>query len=594
MKKAFWSFLSFTAIIFVLQCCKNNSTKIGDSDNKFVVQSLFAKHYPFFDPQVLKSIVSQRVINDSLLQPLYAGKEYNLLWINDTLNTEHLNGFINILTKSREHGLPANLFNSLSIASLVDSINSGLLSDSSILYNRLAYLEHTSARIITSYVNGMTYGFVKPEKLYKEDFAIKLNTADSAFYSNLYNDILSDPVAAMQKSEPSDSIYLAVMKEYKALLDHEGWAFDKIKEIEGANYRLGAKNKNIAAIARRLTITGEYTLPIINDTLAIDSINNDVIGIHELTPELMAAINTFRRKNSLPVDEKEVGNATIKALNRPLDYYKTKLCANLERYRWRRTKQPADKHIEVNVAAFLLFATQKDSIPMAIKVCVGKPSSKTPMLESNMKYINLNPKWNVPVSIAKNEISVLQKNDPTYLKRHNMKLYKGGKEVDYKTIDWSKVNPVRLGYTIVQESGGGNALGRLKFMFNNDFSVYLHDTPVKSAFGKINRAVSHGCIRVQQPLDLAYFLTDANNLYKDRIRYSIGYEPATKEGKEALKADKLKKLSDIISMNKDKPVTIFIDYFTVYHHPVDNSLYYADDIYEYDDAIVKELEMVPV
>lgn len=596
MKRTIGLVFILIIIVFYFTDCKRHSSRIGESDNKAVVRSHFAQNYPFFDPQALKTIMQYRVVNDSLLSTVYANREYNLLWLKDTLNTGHLNLFIDILAKSVEHGLPENYFGESFLTSLIDSIETGRFKDSVELYSRLVNLEYLSARAIVRYTKGMNYGFVKPGRLYKKDFAIKVHAADSVFYNRLYTDISADPVQAMLNSVPQDSIYLAVMQEYRTLLEHKDWNFDEIQETGGINYKSGAKNQNITAIAKRLAITGEYIPVISKDNTIADSLDNSSENTEEqeLTPELLAAINVFRQKNSLPINEKEVGDATIRALNRSLDYYKIKLRANLERYRWRRIKQPADRHIEVNVAAFLLFATEKGKEPLVMKVCAGKPTSKTPMLESNISYINLNPKWNVPVNIAKNEISLLQKKDPTYLQRHNMKLYKAGTEIDHNSIDWLAVNPAKFDYSIIQEPGGGNSLGRLKFMFNNEFSVYLHDTPLKSAFNRLNRAVSHGCIRVQQPLDLAYFLTSADDLYKDRIRYSIGYDPETEDGIKALKADKLKKLPDIIIMDKNKKITLFIDYFTVYKHPVDNKLYYADDVYEYDAAILEHLNRIPI
>lgn len=127
-------------------------------------------------------------------------------------------------------------------------------------------------------------------------------------------------------------------------------------------------------------------------------------------------------------------------------------------------------------------------------------------------------------------------------------------------------------------------------MFSNAFSVYLHDTPSKAAFGRKNRAVSHGCVRVQKPFDLAFFCmsTTSDDIYKDRLFYSIDKQPISKAGKKLAQENKLKKLPDILNP-KDK-ISLFIDYYTVYMYPDDDMLYYADDVYEYDSAILNALK----
>jgi murein L,D-transpeptidase YcbB/YkuD len=239
----------------------------------------------------------------------------------------------------------------------------------------------------------------------------------------------------------------------------------------------------------------------------------------------------------------------------------------------------------------MLFACQKDSLPLIMRVCTGSVTNKTPLLESDISYLNLNPIWNVPTSIAQKEVAVLQKKDPAYIGRNNMKLYKGGKEVDVDSINWKEVNPSKFTYTIRQNSGERNALGLIKFMFNNAFSVYLHDTPSKAAFNRKNRAVSHGCVRVQKPFDLAFFCMSAtsDNAYKDRLYYSIDKSPVSNEGKKLARENKLKKLPDIL--NPKSKISLSIDYYTAYMYPDDNdTLYYADDVYDYDNIILNALD----
>lgn len=580
-------FIPFIILISIL-CFSGCETRKSVEEQKRITDSLealipkFKKQYPDFDQEKLRSAIREQMQSDSVLFHHYSKKDFSSVWFKDTLNVGSLNQLSSFLSKIEEHGLPAGYFPGADqIAYVANSVDSGYyVGKTDSMYSELARLEKISSKIMADYITGMKYGFLHPDSLFFDDYTIKISYPDSAFYEELYTNISIDPIWAVHKSHPVDSVYLKMQDEYRLLDSLRNIEFTAIKvKGKNINYKEGDKDKNMSAIAGRLMITGEY-VPV------IDSLNTDTL--HQvLDKHMLAAVNLFRKKISYPED-KEVGGQTIDALNRPLTYYQDRLRANMERCRWKRMKQSNDKNIEVNVAAFKLFATEKDSLPLIMNVCVGKTIHKTPMLQSDLSYINLNPKWNIPRSIIRNETVVLQKRDTTYLKRNRMRIYKGNEEIDPSTIDWKKVNPATFSYLIRQDPGDYNSLGRIKFMFNNSFSVYLHDTPSKRYFTVKNRAVSHGCVRVQMPVELAFYCTlPSDDVYKDRLRYTIDRRPVTKEGKKLLNQNKLEKLNDIINL-KTK-ISLFIDYHTVYMQPNDDMLYYADDVYGYDDTILKAL-----
>lgn len=580
--KHIYLYLPLLVLLVLVVCCKKKEhTRVSESKKKEVVQSTFAKNYPDFDLKILQDVLLAATQNDSILTPYYIATNNTSAWIRDTLDTKSLNKLVDILQSASEHGLTSDLFPVTLIKSITDSVESGMyMSNTDSLYARIATLDQVATSTVIRYIAGMKYGFLNPKTLYKKDYDITIATPDSLFYIDLYNDIKIDPITAMINSHPTDEIYQKLKEEYSLLEKKKEIGFKKI-DSGNATFKVGDKSKHIAGIAERLILTGEY-LP---DSTSTDSTH------HTMDKNLLAAVNIFRRHNSFP-EEQEVGKLTIDALNRPFEYYQEKITANMERYRWKRTKIKHNKHIEVNVASAMLIASQadSDSLPLISRVCVGSVRNKTPLLQSDISYMNLNPYWNVPTSIAQKEVAVLQKKDPTYIKRHNMKLFKGGKEVDASSIDWKEVNPSKFSYIIRQEPGGGNSLGLVKFMFNNAFSVYLHDTPSKAAFGRKNRAVSHGCVRVQKPFDLAFFCASPIiELFKDQFYYTINKPPISDEGKKLLKENKLKKLPDIINIDKENKISLFIDYYTVYMYPNDSTLYYADDVYEYDTPILTGL-----
>jgi murein L,D-transpeptidase YcbB/YkuD len=280
------------------------------------------------------------------------------------------------------------------------------------------------------------------------------------------------------------------LQHYRAFSDTTFSTISLKKDFK--NYILHSPDTQVMPlIAKRLMLTGE--LPYSEKA---DSIYKT------LNPELMEAINIFRRNNSYPEDE-EVGKITIEALNRPISYYANKIEANLERYRWKRQTELPEKYVEVNIAAFHLIAVEPESKTLKMNVCAGIPfKNQTPLLESEIYYINLNPTWTVPRSIIEKEIYYLVKKDPNYFKKNRMQVTRNGQVVDTDSIDWSTFNnPTKFPFSVTQDSGDGNSLGRIKFMFNNPFAVYLHDTPTKRAFSYTRRGVSHGCVRIQKPMD---------------------------------------------------------------------------------------------
>lgn len=188
------------------------------------------------------------------------------------------------------------------------------------------------------------------------------------------------------------------------------------------------------------------------------------------------------------------------------------LVVNLERLRW-KNKAIAEKYVSVNIADFSLDVIEKGKSILHMKVCVGEPNGKeTPQLSSMIHSVQVNPVWNIPQSIAQNEIAKRANEDRYYLANNNINVYYQGKVVkDMESIDWTIAN--LNDYSFQQQPGGENALGKIKFLFNNQSSVYLHDTPIQVAFNQEVRAVSHGCVRVQRPLELAYALFGKGEKY---------------------------------------------------------------------------------
>lgn len=308
---------------------------------------------------------------------------------------------------------------------------------------------------------------------------------------------------------------------------------------------------------------------------ALDNIDDLTDLLHEVQPN-STLYQQFKKEWQEAVQKK--------------DEERKHLCAiNLERSRWRYTHPSEEKYIWVNLANFMLTAYNEklDSV-LSMKVCGGDQQHKTPLLQSRINRLELNPYWVIPTSIIRNELIPSHLNDSSYYARNQIVA------IDNKTkaelSPWKlSASQLRSGqYTLRQEKGAGNSLGRMIFRFPNDFAVFLHDTNNPSAFGKSNRAVSHGCIRVQRPLDLATFLMDdPDDLTIDRIRIAIGKTPLSEAGKK-LKAEK-PDYEGLKTFAYDPSIPVYLDYYTLYPDAKTQELQTYPDSYGYDKEIEKIL-----
>ena len=266
--------------------------------------------------------------------------------------------------------------------------------------------------------------------------------------------------------------------------------------------------------------------------------------------------------------------------------HRTKIAANMERMRWREKKEESDTYILVNIAAFMLRA-YKDGDVLEMKICCGQRDHKTPLLNSSIRHFELNPYWIVPRNIVKNEIVPEHAFDIDYFERNNMKIInrESGEEIAVENATPEILLSNK--YCIRQEKGEGNSLGRIIFRFPNNFSVYLHDTTNKGAFERKWRGVSHGCVRVEKPFELAKFLLgDNDEKLLDRIRVAMDLPPETEYGKRLQKKEGR---HDINYHKFDKTIPVYLSYFTAYPG-LDGRMEYYDDVYGYDALITARLK----
>mgnify|MGYP000703098708 CR=1 FL=1 len=316
------------------------------------------------------------------------------------------------------------------------------------------------------------------------------------------------------------------------------------------------------------------------------------LGAIRYDSTLVRAVMRFQERHGLLVDG-IIGSRTITALNRGVDASIEQMEVNLERFRWLRYPDRG-RYIVVNIPAYWLDAYDGGRSVASMAVCVGEPRSKyyhdqyryylrtgkrrhepknheTPQLHGEFSHLIVNPIWHVPGSIASRELYFSALKDSSYLQKKRYKVYYRDSVVDASSINWSEHNPFSMPFKFKQEPGSGNALGAVKFMFPNDHSIYLHDTPQQWAFRRSVRAVSHGCVRIEKPMDFTRYLL---------------------EGTPEWDAGRVQRT--IWSGARSKPVffhqrtPLFIDYCTAW---VDETgfLQFRNDIYRKDEILASAI-----
>ncbi len=285
-------------------------------------------------------------------------------------------------------------------------------------------------------------------------------------------------------------------------------------------------------------------------------------------------VKHFQNRHGLATDG-ILGAGTVSELNKPLGYRLQQLDYALERYRWIPRNFP-EPPIVVNIPEFRLRTMRRQPAQfLTMKVVVGRAfRSQTPVFAEMMRYVIFRPYWNVPSSIQRNELVPKIRRNPNYLAQNAYEVVDGGGSV---VTDGTVTDDVMMGlrsgaYAIRQKPGPKNALGLVKFIFPNNYNVYLHSTPQMTLFERARRDFSHGCIRVEKAADLAAWV----------LRDKAGWNPeriaATMNG-----------TTDNVQVNLDKPIPVLILYSTAVVEP-DNEVHFFDDIYGYDAALQKALQ----
>ena len=500
---------------------------------------------------------------------LYATFNQSLLWLdNKGVHQPRVSALLNTIASADSDAIRIDGF---PLADLNHALNA--VDGKHPTAEQLANADVLLSAAFTAYGETMLTGQAKPSELGQAWHINPLEErVDSALSLTLREDDLTAGLKRMRPQDPGYDSLRIQLQRFRELVDRGGWG----TVPEGKALKRGDSDSpaRLAALRARLAAEGfmsDSAAPAAPDSMstapAPDSAKSGAktgkktakaaqaaraqrTGPGVFDGALAGAIAAFQARHAIVVDSM-LGKETLDALNVPAQYRLAQIAANLERYRW-MPRSLGSRYIIVNVPQFHLTAFDSGQKSLEMKVIVGKDyeDKATPVFSDSMEFVIFRPFWNVTPDIAAKEIFPLEEAKPGYLAANDMEVY-----------DDHGRRAVR------QRPGPKNSLGLVKFMFPNDYNIYLHDTPNDELFKKDVRAFSHGCIRLEKPAELAQW---ALGWPADRVDQAMHNGPDNRQ------------------VNLPKKIPVYIVYFTTY---VDNGqLYFGNDLYDRDSKLVAQVQ----
>jgi len=573
MKTGYKTFYLFIFLLIVTSSCvERNNYKVSrqsndtSNENTALIKKLETTLSNINDT-VKFAYRGNELSTSKLIKQLYVQNQYLPIWTNNMKPNRYSRELIRLFAKSSFYGLDTSFYQFTELKQMYysleknknsDNLNKALEFELLLTHNCFKIMSHLYSGVIKS--DAKIYG--KKEVYFPKDFSQKLSYL-------LNTDFLTEGILDLQ---PKSIEYIALQKGLEKYLRNtmlyndsvfipnpktdSALAYNKTKEILTKNKYYDSDKYIDAYVNYQVNNITNY----ISDTIGYKICFNPEINKDTL---FISALKEFQKDNGLHPDG-VIGSNTRNALViSNMERYK-QIAINLERLRWEK-KRPS-KYVYVNIPSYQLKFIDKNKLKKIYKVVVGATCTPTPLLNSQIEYMITNPTWNVPVSITQNELLPKIKKDSTYLKRHNYRLLSNGKRVDNKSINWANISNENFKFRIQQGSGSNNALGNLKFIFPNEYHVYIHDTQSKSKFYNEIRAYSHGCMRIQKPVSFA----------KDLLKNE------QKELTDTFNIVMKKRIRRVINLSK--PVPVYVRYVTCETDNNANVIFYKD-IYKKDNEL---------
>lgn len=507
----------------------------------------------------------------------YEQRKYQPAWSTEGSLLPQVNTLLTAMRGADREGLNPEEYNLVAIETLVRGMPQGTIAHPLVDADQVADLELLLTDAFLQYGSHLLASRFDPKTIDTLWVASRREMdLAQALQAALDANQIAETLESLSPTQPGYIRLRQALARYSDIVARGGWPMVP----DGPKLYPGDRDPRIVALRARLLAEGDFVpppppapKPRRKSQRKGEAVKNTALQSNLYDDLLLRAVRRFQRRHGLGPDG-TIGPSTLVALNVPAQERLQQIQLNLERWRW----LPSDlgpRYILVNVPNFSLEVIENEQPVLTMRAMVGTEDWRTPVFSAPMTSLVLNPEWIVPRSIATKEILPLVQQNPGYFKQHNIKVFLRGTarytEVNPRSIKWGRVSAENFPYRFRQQPGTKNPLGRMKFLFPNQFSVYLHDTPATWLFGKVARAMSHGCIRVEKPIELAeYLLRDDPRWTREAILAAIAEEKT-------------------YSIGLPEAIPVHLLYWTAWVND-DLSVQFREDLYGRDAVLAEALQ----
>jgi murein L,D-transpeptidase YcbB/YkuD len=534
-----WSITNVLALLTVWSCV--SAVRAEEDD----LQRYLRTRMEDLESNGTLTVQGTQIIAEEFVPKLYAHTHFKRVWT-DAGKVDEL---IRAIEDSAKDGLDPEDYNLGQIKALKGKVE--LTQDPT----SVAELDILLSDALAQLAYHAYYGKVDPERIDKTWNVAQVWHGPDAVakaVSMLNAKSLYDAIEALKPRAPMYERFRQALAKYRAYEAAGGW-----KPIPaGPALKVGKQDARVPAIRHRLAISEDLPKDFDNGSDTYDE-------------ELQRAVEQFQKRHRLPLGD--LSRLTLEALNVPVGKRIEQIRVNLERARWILRDVPK-RLVLVNVAAYEIYYMENDKIVWQNRAQVGREVSQTPQYRDDIQYLVLNPTWTVPPGVLAGTVLPAAKANANYFKEKGLRVIDPDRgEIDPKKVNWNNYTAGSFPYVVRQDPGPNNALGAIKFMFPNQYHVYLHDTPNQVGYDTRLRALSWGCVHVFEPLELA------EKVIANPARWNL----------DALKKKVASKKSETIYL--DDPVPVMLLYWTVTVSkggPVE----FIPDIYRRDPTVLRALK----
>ncbi len=480
----------------------------------------------------------------SAISVFYAAKDFKAIWLLNNQPIAKAKDLVEAINRAEEDGLHPGDYDALALYQKLGAGNESTLADLEVHLSTslVSIAQHMNAgRVDPSAVNRETV--IYPASLSAEEI---LRKADRTRSIKAFIRLLAPHTPRYERMR-------VALAHYRQMAKNGDWPVIP----EGEVLKPGMEDPRIPLLQQRLAISGDLPNSLTGTGVLYDA-------------PLVESVKRFQWRHGLAQDG-VIGPNTLAQINVPIEARIKALELNIERRRWMQNDY-GPHYVFANLADQVVKVVKNGKTVHAELIQVGQPYHRTPVFTDEMEYLEFNPYWNVPKSIAVNELLPNLKANPNHYSSQGFEVLKNGQVVSASSVPWHSFSKANFPVRLRQGPGKKNALGRVKFMFPNNFNVYMHDTPSKKNFQRASRFFSHGCLRLQDPLKMAEVLLGEQGWDRSKIDATVT------SGKRTV-------------VKLDQTIPVHIAYLTAWANK-DGSVHFRKDVYERDPILEAALAKV--